>query len=453
VRKLVVISTDQYVRNLVDAGAFERIEDDETYYVASERVTDLKTLEGKRGWLGTVTEPTGRRRAYSTLRRLLLVSYRSRGPTLARKTELLPPLQRLRLKALSLPGVRQLVIRMLLRRSGRNPELHALIERIRPELLIAPSGGIDDLVMDTIRSGRELGVTTLVLVHNWDNLSSKGAFAVRPDRLGVWGEQSVEHAVRIHGFPRERVHILGVPSFDHYFHLPRGATQSPFPFRYALFAGCYAPFDERAALERIDAAIEAGGLDLKVVYRPHPHRRPRRTPDRVVESEFRHVVLDPQVRDLYEASFAEYDRGAKRAKPLFPPLDYYPALLENAELVVCPLSTMIVEAAAFERPVIVIAYDDGVHEDSPALVVGYDHFEGIDRIDGFEVCGQADELGERFARLAKGPAPPHEPLREQIRWWLHHDERTYAERLAALVAEIGGERSIESERPAYPAAR
>jgi hypothetical protein len=151
------------------------------------------------------------------------------------------------------------------------------------------------------------------------------------------------------------------------------------------------------------------------------------------------VVIDPQVRDLYEASFDEYGWRARRSKPLLPTLDYYPALLENAEFTVCPLSTMIVESAIFERRVIVIAYDDGIHQDSPALVVNYDHFEGIDRIDGFEICRTVDDLARLFCEFATDHDRPAAPLQEQIRWWLYHDEKTYADRLAALVREVSSE--------------
>jgi hypothetical protein len=287
------------------------------------------------------------------------------------------------------------------------------------------------MVWDAIRAARRQRIPSLLLIHNWDNLSSKGAFAVRPDWLGVWGDQAVEHAVRIHGFPRERVRKLGAPSLDPYFHHVPGSTESPFPFRYALFAGCYAPFDERSALIELDREIETRNLDLTIVYRPHPHRRPRKTPDLVEDGEFRHVVIDPQMREIYADSRAEYQLGARRAQPLLPPLDYYPALFEHAEFVICPLSTMIVEAAAFERRV---------------LVVDYEHFEGIDRINGFHLARTSSDLPRLMVELERGEGHPQTPLREQIRWWLHHDERTYAERLADLVEEVGGE-AVLTETP------
>jgi hypothetical protein len=440
VRKLIVIGADNYVRNFVQTGAFEAIEDADTYYVAAARGVihpeARAVLASRSNYLGEVADSPRRARAYSRLQVLLLSSLRDRSRTIREKVRLLPPLRRLRFKVLSHPRLRERFIRRYLDRAGLNQPLHDLMRSLKPDLVIAPSGGIDHFVTDALRSARDLEIPSLVLVFNWDNLSSKGAFAVKPDYLAVWGEQSVEHAIRIHGFERERLRILGVPTFDSYFHHEPGTTKAPFPFRYALFAGCYAPFDEAAALERLDQAIEERGLDLTVVYRPHPHRRPRKRPDRIDEDRLSHVVIDPQVRELYEASFQEYGWRAPRSKPLLPALDYYPALLENAEFTVCPLSTMIVESAIFERRVIVIAYDDGVHEDSPALVVNYDHFEGIDRVDGFEICRTAEDLPRLFCRFATIDERPAVPLREQIRWWLHHDESTYADRLGALVREL-----------------
>lgn len=449
-RILVLISTDHYVRNFLTTGAFDRLEG-EVLYVGSEGgVTHPETrarLEALPGWQGTVPDPRAEARVpYRFLRQLLLAQQRFRSRTMRNKVALLPWRRRLRLKLAALPGVRTVLRRRALARTGLNPELHDLMSRLRPDLVLAPSGGYDTLVWDGMRSASELGIPMLLLVHNWDNLSSKGAFVTEPDYLAVWGEQSVEHAERIHGIPRERVRAVGAPAFEGYFRHVPGSSERPFPFRYVLFAGCFAPFDERAALERLDRLIEREALDLKVVYRPHPHRRPRAVPDRVDESELRHVVLDPDLRPIYEASFEE---GQSRAKPLLPPLDTYPGRFEHADFVICPLSTMIVEAALFERRVIVVAYDDGVHRNSPAVVVGYDHFEGIDRVEGFELARTADDLESLFARFAAEPTTPPRPMRDQVRWWLEHDERSYAERLAGWVAEIARREGLPGP-PARP---
>ena len=445
VRKLIAIANEDYVRNLVSAGAFDRIEDDETYYLAGP-LDDLVGLDERPGYVGQVQQGTARRNAYNDIRKLLLASYRFRSRTARIKLNEQGARRRRTTKLRALPGIRHWIIRRHLRGTGINQELADAIERVKPDLIIAPSGGTDTFVMDVLRVARAKGIPTLVIVFNWDNLSSKSAFLFEPDYLGVVGQQSVDHAWRIHRIREERVFRLGGPYIDHYFRHEPGSTRSPFPFRYALFAGCYLQFDELTALKEIERVIEEGGLDLKVVYRPHPHRRRRRVPDFVDESKFRHVVIDPQVRDRYLAAFEEGRDGSDGSGGL-PGLDYYPALLENAEFVVCPLSTMMIEAALFERRVLAIAYHDGIHRSSPGVAVNYLHFEGIDEVDGFTSAHRLEDLAPAFARLAEGGGMPAGSIRAQTARWVHWDERTYAERLADTVAEIARRERLPRQAP------
>ena len=166
------------------------------------------------------------------------------------------------------------------------------------------------------RRAKALGIPSVVLVYNWDNLSSKGASRSRPTTSRSWGEQSVA-TPEIHGLPRERVAVLGAPALDSHFRHGPGTTQSPFPFRYALFAGCYVPFDERsrcsastrrsrstASTSRSSTArIRTGGGAID---------------DLVDESRFRHVVLDPRFASLPRAFDSEGGNADAAAARLLP---------------------------------------------------------------------------------------------------------------------------------------
>ena len=159
------------------------------------------------------------------------------------------------------------------------------MDEVRPDVLIAPSGGVDALVYDAIRSAHDAGIFTLALIFNWDNLSSKGAFPVAPGPPG--GRRPAERRARSQDPPLPPLADLAArrgPYIDHHFRHAAGSTESPFDFRYVLFAGCYMPFDELTPLRRLEACIEERGLDLKIVYRPHPQRRPRKQPDLIDES-------------------------------------------------------------------------------------------------------------------------------------------------------------------------
>jgi len=470
IRTLVVLSNNLYVRNLLSTDALGGLDLAETFWVAATRVTDREELLTKPNLRGFVDVPPARARRYSELRQFLLFALRFRSTTMRRKLEAREyqlrrwsrrfrfgrgPVEasvrfqirldwrRILYVVAPVPGVKQLGVALLLRRVGLNEQLHEVVREVDPDLVIAPYVGTDDLAHDAIRSARLLGVPSLVLVINWDNLSSKGAFTVKPDYIGVWGEQSAEHARRIHGIPRDRVELLGVPTFDHYFRYPSGSEPAPFPFRYAVFAGCFAAFDELTPLRRLDELIEARSLDLKVVYRPHPYRQDRLEDDFADEATFRHVIVDPQMRDWYVGAYRSRSRKIWQ-DPLgqLPDLDYYAPLLDHASFVICPFSTMIIEAAIFERPVLVPAWDDGIHPIPPSSVIDYEHFQGIEEIRGLEVCRTWAGFEEAFLALSGARSSGiTEPMRDQIEYFLHHDERPYRDRLTALVARIAEGRS------------
>jgi hypothetical protein len=98
------------------------------------------------------------------------------------------------------------------------PELLAAVRALQVDAVLlisrcSPGGAERDL----LKVARELRVPSLMLVWSWDNLSSKAILAERPDHLLVWNELQVDEAVRLQGFPRDRVHALGAPSFDEFF--------------------------------------------------------------------------------------------------------------------------------------------------------------------------------------------------------------------------------------------
>ena len=439
-RKLIFVTSDLYVRDFLSAGAFDALDDGDTFWVGGSDVHS-EELTGKATYVGSFEMPEWRRVAYRKIRGLLLTSYRFRSRTARVKLQHTSLVNRTVSKLAALPGLRQLKIRAQLKKTGLNPSLHAVVEEVRPDVIIVPSNGLDAVTFDAVRSAREFEIPVLALMYNWDNLSSKAAFVCKPDYLGVGGYQAAEHAEQIHRIPRERVGVLGSPYIDLHFQHQPDSTTSPFPFPYVLFAGCYQPFDELGALERLEQEIERSKLDLKVVYLPHPKRLRRKNDDFVDDSRFEHVLVEPRSRDGYIA-----EKGKGKREPL--PLDYYPALLENAEFVVCPLSTLMLEAAILRRRVLVIAYDDRIHPTSPGVAIKYLHFEGVERVETFEVCREMEDLAPLFRQLASEKPAPVQPPKEQTDYYVFHDERSYSERLRDFVEEIGG-----AKAPAGPSER
>lgn len=436
-RKLVVISGDLYVRGFLETGALSEIDDESTFFVAGAGMRQAGELERHPRFCGFVDVPEDRENAYSELRILLIAANRRRSKTSKiRLSEMRAP-TRLILSIKTLPGIRQLVIRRLFRRIGQNENLRAVVDEINPDIVIAPTYGADPLALDAVRLCGEMNLTSLLLVIGWDNLSSKATFSIAPSYLGVWGDQSVKHAQVIHRIEPERVFPIGVPTFDHYFSFDVAASERPYPFRYAVFAGAMSGCDELTPLKMLEEEIERSGVsDFKIVYRPHPWRAPRPVDDTFHEERFKHVVLDLQVRDQYLKSATANVQNAPAS--FLPSLDYYPALIGNSEFVITPLSTMMVEAGIFDRRVLVIAYDDGMHELPPSKAFEFEHFRGSESVDGFELCRSISDFVSLFHGMREASPIPRHHIRNQMRQWLYFDDRSYAERVRDLVDEITG---------------
>ena len=443
-RILVLIASDLYVRSFVSTGAFDALAaEHELIWVADRDLTNVDQVQRQPGIAETLPTDPAREQAYDWIRAILMMAYRRRSRAMAIRIGNMPRWDWLKTWLLALPGVRRLVIGHALRRIGPNTELRGLLERTAPDLVVAPFAGTGALIFDLVRESRSLGIPSLLLVNGWDNLASKTTFTMLPDYIGAWGEQSVEHAVRIHGFERERVFPLGVPTFQPYFDFDRAGASSPYPFRYVLFAGCAVPFDERTALQVLDRALTERGIDdVRVVYRPHPWRQPRAVDDAVREEDFQHVTIDGQVPEQYLAATGRSDPVGPGG--FLPPLGYYPSLVGSAEFVVCPLSTMVVESAILERRVLLLAYDDRVHDLPPNVIAQFDHFDGIDAIDGFERVDRLEELGPAFTAMLE--APPSASVRAQVLPWLYFDDATYGQRLAALVAKLSARAPAATSR-------
>ena len=324
--------------------------------------------------------------------------------------------------------------RILIRRIPTNPDLSLIVERGEYDLIVFPSSAADSTSADLARIGQKMGIPTLCLIDNWDNLTSKTTFWARPSHLGVWGEQAVEQACRIHDFNRAQVHPIGTPRFDQYFDSRSSPPGKPiYPFPYVLFVGSAMPFDEIGALHRLEELMEESRIissDLRIVYRPHPWQQKRSVSAKFDGGDFDRTVLDTQIAIAYSGGVkAEFTNTSFQ-----PDLAYYPRVFRGATAVIGPLTTMLFEGALALKPVLGLAYDDDVHPNTSRRY--FTHFDGVEAIPEFRICSDVESLGTALsATLSPGTISP-EKSDAATKYFLYKDHTSYPERLAKLADSI-----------------
>ena len=145
--------------------------------------------------------------------------------------------------------------------------------KINPDLVIFPMQDSHILSFDLIRLSKKS--KSLALIDNWDNLSSRGTYSIKPDYISVWGKQTKKHAIKYHNYNSQKIFLAGTPRFEEYFKLRNKKIKSTFPFRYILFLESFGNYNNTEFLDELDNIIKRNKIwkDLKIIYRPHPWQK------------------------------------------------------------------------------------------------------------------------------------------------------------------------------------
>jgi FkbM family methyltransferase len=191
------------------------------------------------------------------------------------------------LRSIPAPQVSRIetVLKLAERSLPRDPLYDELIGSQRPDLvLLSPVVHFGSAQADLVASARGLGIPVGMLLFSWDNLSTKGCLHRRPDWLFVWNEQQRREAHLLHGFPPERVVVVGAPRFDPFFALQSQISREGFhrplgldPSKPTLLYVCSSRFVSDGELAFIgrwlnDVRRSSSALlrECNVLVRPHP---------------------------------------------------------------------------------------------------------------------------------------------------------------------------------------
>lgn len=311
-----------------------------------------------------------------------------------------------------------------------NPDIdiEEYIKSSNPNAVVMPSSAYDPAVLDIISICQKHKIKSILLIDNWDNLSSKSILWRRPDTVAVWGRQTKKHAVEIQGLEEHQVKCIGTPRFEKYFQSRDKKLRSHFEFKYVLFVGQSLPSNEVSIVKIINNILcspmfrDAG---IKLVYRPHPWAMNQRIAE---VDELEAVIIDPQIDAR--------DKSLKKVEQFQPDLDYYPSLLQNAEFVVSALTSMIIEASILRKTVIAIAHTEPDNVTSPhRLLKEYRHFEEIEKLPNLSISFTPDDLLIKFRSLLTSPEKVDEQSLELELTNFLTMKGTYNDRLLALLDE------------------
>lgn len=324
-----------------------------------------------------------------------------------------------------------------------------LFEEFNPCLLVLPSLGYFEVDCYLVREARKRNVPTCGIVVNWDHTVSKGTSGAIPDQALVWGEKMREEVILHHDMRPDAIQITGPAHYDHYFDKKTYRPREEFcrqhnldPARpIVLYAGMsprpypYNP-DVIETLAKI-CADDRIGVQPQIFVRLHPnyHQLKFERPDqwqkeskrfRELKAKYSNLVIEePEIKTASTDTFdlTEEDKQVL-ANTLF-----------HASVVVCFFSTLNLEAAMIDKPVInccIYGYRGG-ESGEESRVLEFSHLQNMIHSGSSSVAFTADDLREKIVIHLQNPAYKKRERQEFVQCEIGNSDGKASERVATAI--------------------
>lgn len=332
-----------------------------------------------------------------------------------------------------------------------HPAAERTFDEARPSLLVTSSPGLIFSELPLLRTARRRGVRAMAIDPSWDNFTNKLLPARRVNRLVVWNDLMKQQAVALHGYAADEVRVAGVPQWDRYFHDDARASREEFfrrigadPARKLVTLTTtpqelYSHHDH--VLDVMRRALTDGRWPAaQVLVRLHPrddmaqYARFDGADDVILEKPFRATVRagDGLAVDVTTAS-----------------QQHLADTLRHSDVIVNVASTIAIEAAIFDTPVVNIAFDGEAESEfarSARRYYQFTHYVNITRHGAVKVAWTPADLVRAVGEYLDNPGLDAEARATVVAEQCQFTDGHSADRVAqAVVDELrlvtGGGRS------------
>ena len=383
------ISEGHIVKNLLENGLIESI---------NKRLPEAEVILITPAYrIQEFTETWSERGVYKFEK---LLPYRS-----LRKHRILSSLR----KKLSKRGWKQ-ISRFLLKReysihTAQKEHYLKILEPIKEEVLVLCTHIHLPNEAPLLNAARSLNIPSIGIVNSWDNVY-KGIES-HPDLSLVWNDINKKEMMDFEGYPSEAVECIGVPAFDPYFVKENHWSREEFckkigfdpkrPILLYATIGQFVPFfEETFLLKTIIEITKMYPLERRpqVICRLHPWSK------REIFNSFKNE------ENLYFSGFKNYLPTLGWC-PTYEEVVYAGNLLNHSDICLTPGSTMTLEAAIFDTPIIVPVFNDyqpEIWEDYYSRFCLVWHFGRLVREDLLPLVRNKQELKDWIDKYLSDPS-------------------------------------------------
>lgn len=321
-----------------------------------------------------------------------------------------------------------------------------LFEKYKPDLVFAPSmfSYEDGRIL---RQAKKLKIKTVTTVKSWDVLTTKAFTRVLADRILVFNECNKKEAVEIGDYRPEQVKVTGFPQFDIYtkkeiflkrkdFFKRIGADPKKKLILYSSPGNWKSAYDHEVLLG-LHRAIGDGRIKepIQVLIRYHPKYSstseylkylPNFIPDRpgTYLADDTHKSLEGATDQVFYWTFTNED------------IIHLANSIYHSDVTINTESTMTLDAAAFDKPIILIGYDGFQKLDYWSSILRKykrEHYQYVMKAGGTRLAKSLDELVEAINNYLENPSLGAEGRKNLRNRLMHKVDGNSGKRIAEAI--------------------
>jgi hypothetical protein len=321
-----------------------------------------------------------------------------------------------------------------------HPSAERLFDRYQPSLLVTSNPGLIFSEIPLLRTAVRRRVRSMAVDPSWDNFTNKLIPVRRVDRLVVWNDLMKQQAIALHGYRPDDIRVAGTPQWDLYFRPGTLISRAAFcetigadPDR-ALITLTTTPRElyphHDHVLRVMTEALRAGvwRRPAQILVRLHP----RDELDAYAAFQgLPHVIIEKPFRGTVRAGDGlAIDVTADNQRHLA-------NTMRHSDVVVNVASTLAIEAAVFDTPVVNISFDGEAPADwvrSARRYYRFTHYTNITRHGAVRVAESPEQMIEAIGRYLDDPSRDRDGRRRVVAEQCQFLDGRAAERVAAFVA-------------------
>ena len=306
----------------------------------------------------------------------------------------------------------------------------------KPSIVVTATPGFTIFEAEAITFAKKLGIITVAINLNYDNLSSNLKMIRKTDYLVVWNSRMKEEALTLHSYNNRNVIVAGCLRFDHYFEdddakmtkeeflesksldpkkkmlLFTSPTPSNYPMRQLLMKHLIQLINGRFK-DSLSLLVRIHPIDTMESYKEFVH-----VPNVCIERAGQSVVPT----DVALGQKIEMNIGARRNLK---------KSLQCADVVVNFASTMIIEASIFDKPVINISFPP-----ERAIVYDYEYNKALVESGAVRMAYTPEELGDAIGDYLAHPERDSEKRQTMIRSYVPFNDGMNWRRIHDFLAKL-----------------